>query len=739
MSGLAKKVPLILDSLLLDGAPPTWPLSMFCAWALQTHELSEAPIRSVLCNRQGIHEFVLISCDVNIANGPVELWFRIERHSSSQGVGILRNSKPTMDTMKASTNLRALREPCEARDSFMYNPNENPREKLKFKHIAVMCQYFTGPSVQYSLLGTNSRWICYALLECLRESQPCYGGTWLPSRTERPIADVRVAQLAKSHYLKDKHPTCCGSRYLAYQSFAIYADRATTGLASIAAADPASNCNQDNPRPIAIFKPQRRHAIDNFGASPDPRPLPTASTTDHYSCGCEVHVHSPTRLHAHLPQLSLPYLNPSHQSQLSPWPNNYNRESPPQYVSGPIVPNSQGFDSAAERQSYDDPTNTGSVQAVNHHSGGCTETPEITELKPPTNRGDISKNCEDSSSEIRDVRTRTVIHHAMTPSEIAGVLEAHGCENLSKKLDPSTCSEFPLSSGGLGDVYQAKLDGINIAIKTTRLHLIHKEGKKYLKHAAKELHTWSKCQHPNVIKLSGFVEFRGQIGMVSRWMGNGNAPTFIERSPWVDRCEMCRGICDGLAYLHFIGIIHGDLKGVCFISSLALRQLTPPIIKANVLIADNGTPMLSDFGNSVLCDQSLLLTQTTTQGCISARWTAPEILDGSISCSYAADIYALGMTLLEVITGKPPFCHLSREQAVYHAIAFKKEIPARPESFIPSNSRDGEAFWSLLVACWAYEPEKRPLAADTQSRVKHITHDGLKHPSANALADGLDS
>ncbi|CAE6403360.1 unnamed protein product [Rhizoctonia solani] len=177
-----------------------------------------------------------------------------------------------MDTLQASTELWRLREPCEARDSFMYNPNENPRERLRFKHIAMMCQYFTGHSVEYSLLGANCRWICYALLECLREAQPCYGGSWLPSRTDRPTADVRAAQLAKSHYLKDKHPTCCGSQYLAYPSFGVQVARATAGLA-IASSSPNTGNRVQNANPDVIYRTPR--SLPNSAVPHQP---PTSTT-----------------------------------------------------------------------------------------------------------------------------------------------------------------------------------------------------------------------------------------------------------------------------------------------------------------------------------------------------------------------------------------------------------------------------------------------------------------------------
>ncbi|CAE6484328.1 unnamed protein product, partial [Rhizoctonia solani] len=118
------------------------------------------------------------------------------------------------------------------------------------------------------------RWICYALLECLREAQPCYGGSWLPSRTERPTADVRAAQLAKSHYLKDKHPTCCGSQYLAYPSFGVQVARATAGLA-IASSSPNTGNRVQNANPDVIYRTPR-----SLPKSAVPHHQPPPSTTN---------------------------------------------------------------------------------------------------------------------------------------------------------------------------------------------------------------------------------------------------------------------------------------------------------------------------------------------------------------------------------------------------------------------------------------------------------------------------
>ncbi|KAG8689636.1 hypothetical protein FRC08_010840 [Ceratobasidium sp. 394] len=159
-----------------------------------------------------------------------------------------------------------------------------------------------------------------------------------------------------------------------------------------------------------------------------------------------------------------------------------------------------------------------------------------------------------------------IINHFMPASEVITHLRDHGCQNITSELVVSSSSQYPIASGGLGDIYYAKLrDGTQVAIKTVRLQIgSTSEGTKHLKHAARELHTWTKCEHPNVLKLLGLAVFRDQIGMVAPWMGNGSLPSYLSREPNTDRLLICVQISDGLAYLHQCGIVHGDIKGVLF-------------------------------------------------------------------------------------------------------------------------------------------------------------------------------
>ncbi|CUA68733.1 Putative serine/threonine-protein kinase/receptor R818 [Rhizoctonia solani] len=189
-------------------------------------------------------------------------------------------------------------------------------------------------------------------------------------------------------------------------------------------------------------------------------------------------------------------------------------------------------------------------------------------------------------------------------------LATHGCENLTDHMNQGSFSVLPLFRGGFGDVYRGNLlGGLKVAIKIPQVSLnILEENPNYLKDVAREIHTWSKCDHPNVLHFLGLAEFRGQIGMVAPWMESGSLPRYLKKAFGADRCKLCAQICEGVAYLHEIGIVHGDLKG------------------ENVLISADGVAVISDFGGSLLRNRSLNIIPLEKGSCLTYRWAAPELL-----------------------------------------------------------------------------------------------------------------
>ncbi|CAE6415304.1 unnamed protein product, partial [Rhizoctonia solani] len=276
-------------------------------------------------------------------------------------------------------------------------------------------------------------------------------------------------------------------------------------------------------------------------------------------------------------------------------------------------------------------------------------------------------------------------------------LALHGCENLTDHVDEGSLSRYPLFRGGFGDVYRGNLlGGLLIAVKTPHIPLnVLEENAEDIKDAAREIHTWSKCDHPNVLQFLGLALFRDQIGMVAPWMEHGSLPGYLKKTLSVDRCKLCAQICEGVAYLHNIGIVHGDLKG----------------LSENVLVSSKGAPVVSDFGGSLLKNRSLKIVPLEKEPCVTYRWAAPELFEDEV-ITKESDAYALGMTILEVITDRLPWHWVNREVAIMKQVCSSRAQHKRPEDEIPTNSQDGDRLWDLLVASWSFVPNQRPTAVE---------------------------
>lgn len=297
-----------------------------------------------------------------------------------------------------------------------------------------------------------------------------------------------------------------------------------------------------------------------------------------------------------------------------------------------------------------------------------------------------------------------VIALNMPLTELVNVLTRRDCVDLTQFIDINACSNYPVANGGLGDVFRGRLlDGTQVAIKTIRPH---HSNDRYLKLAAKEIYTWSKCIHPNVVKLLGLAMFRDSLAMISHWEENGNLPYYLTRCPSADRCQLSTLICAGLSYLHDNNIVHGSVKG------------------SNILVSRDGTPMLTDFGDAGILSGTLQFTATVTGPSYSLRWTAPEIVIGQSGLTAAGDIYSLGMTILETFTSKVPFA-TKTDPAVLAAVAIKRETPPRPRIIIPESSISGNILWALLMSCWAYNPKRRPNASTVWDTMKTLTAENL--------------
>ncbi|KAG6333596.1 hypothetical protein ID866_5496 [Astraeus odoratus] len=282
---------------------------------------------------------------------------------------------------------------------------------------------------------------------------------------------------------------------------------------------------------------------------------------------------------------------------------------------------------------------------------------------------------------------------------------ANRANRYSISLDGRVCHD-PSSGGPLRGstalVYRGILreDGTKVAIKV--FHAGPPEDMDTLKCILREVHLWSKLQHPNIVRMFGIsTEFRSTISIISDWMGMGDAHAYVQNTD-SDPRPLLMDIASGLQYLHSHEkgpILHGDLKG------------------PNVLISNDRRALLADFGYSILTNSSFSMTVEIRCGG-SLPWTAPEILDDGCSISPASDVWSFGMTMLELFIRLRPY-HECKNQTNLVARVLQGRLPVRP-TMEQTCFRMTDTWWDLCIACWQIEPSSRPLINEIMETIVKI-------------------
>ncbi|KAI9572061.1 kinase-like protein [Boletus coccyginus] len=225
----------------------------------------------------------------------------------------------------------------------------------------------------------------------------------------------------------------------------------------------------------------------------------------------------------------------------------------------------------------------------------------------------------------------------------------------------------------------------------------HEDLGSHEKKLRRELRVWGRLRHRNVVPLLGVVSGFGPLpSTVSPWLRNGSLSHYLagHQMSMPQKHRLLGDIAVGLCYLHSQGVIHGDLHS------------------DNVLVDDDGTACLTDFGLSLIKD-FVGTSYLKSSICGGVNFADPALVQGAYNSqdnvfypTKPCDIYSFGGLMLHVLSGKKPYDGIT-SPTVFMAVlkGERPQIPTRNKNITRGHK-------SLIERCWDPEERKRPSASD---------------------------
>ena len=242
-----------------------------------------------------------------------------------------------------------------------------------------------------------------------------------------------------------------------------------------------------------------------------------------------------------------------------------------------------------------------------------------------------------------------------------------------------------LGRGGMGEVYRA--DDLTLG-QPVALKFLPEEATKdetLLERFRNEVRLSRRVSHPNVCRVYDVGEVDGHTFFTMEYVDGEDLASLLRRIgrlPADKALEIARQLCAGLAAAHAKGVLHRDLK------------------PANIMLDGRGQVVVTDFGLAGLVDQ--IPGSDVRSG--TPAYMAPEQLEGK-EVNAKSDIYALGLVLYEIFTGKRAFSVESLPELVR---ARSESAPSKPSSLVKDLD---PAVERVILRCLEADPANRMSSA----------------------------
>jgi hypothetical protein len=301
-------------------------------------------------------------------------------------------------------------------------------------------------------------------------------------------------------------------------------------------------------------------------------------------------------------------------------------------------------------------------------------------------------------------------HVASLPTECTAPNPLHAAPPASTATPAPTVSSsegrvlFPVSSspmvagcevlgelgrGGMGVVYLARQLRLNRLVALKVIGTAGRIGHEELVRFRTEAEAAARLQHANIVQVHEVGEHDGQPFVALEYVEGGSLAQKINGTPLpaAQAAELLQPLARAMHHAHQRGVVHRDLK------------------PANVLLTADGMPKVTDFGLARCLDAG---TGQTRTGAIlgTPSYAAPEQARAAPGAATPlADVYGLGATLYECLTGRPPFKAETALETMRQVVNDEPVPPRRLHSKVPHDLE------TICLKCLEKEPARRYASA----------------------------